>query len=68
MPQPPRRIDPFDCACTDCIVGYSIPLQEASQAHLRNMILGLQSNATGYDISEFVIKIELPTTYVRTME
>lgn len=41
------RIDPERCACTDCLVGDSIPLQLASPRQVLDMLNGDLMNATG---------------------
>jgi hypothetical protein len=61
----PRRIDPPTCGCTDCITGYSKPMDEATDQELWQMMIGLKQNATGFDVHEFsletVTKIRRPT-------
>jgi hypothetical protein len=42
-----HRIDPADCGCVDCMVGYSRPLDEASAQELRDCSDGLLENASG---------------------
>ena len=46
-----KRIDPIDCGCTDCIVGYSIPLGIASDSQINAMINGITIDATA--LTEF---------------
>ncbi len=42
-----RRIDPKGCGCTDCITGYSKPIDECTQEQLYLMHLGIFDNASG---------------------
>jgi len=41
-----KRIDPIGCGCTDCIVGYSIPLDIASEHQIKAMVRGHLIDAT----------------------
>jgi hypothetical protein len=42
-----RRIDPPICSCTDCIIGYSKPIDWCTEDELMNLHLGLLQNASG---------------------
>lgn len=55
-PALPTRVDPRTCGCTDCIVGYSIPLEFATQRQLQMLLNGVLVNATGYSLSEFRVR------------
>lgn len=55
-----QRIDPVGCACTECLTGYSVPVDEASQKLLKKLQKGKLINATGYDRVLFRVKVLLP--------
>lgn len=42
-----HRIDPAGCGCTDCLTGYSVPLDQASPWDLLRLVRGEAANATG---------------------
>lgn len=42
-----QRLDPPTCGCTDCLTGYSRPLDQASAVLIRRMIKGRVQDATG---------------------
>ena len=42
-----HRIDPADCGCTDCILGFSKPAGQASDYELDLMSRSIVDNATG---------------------
>lgn len=52
----PVAIDPYGCGCTECIIGEYIPLQEATDAQVLDMLDGRLSNHTGYELSDFQIE------------
>lgn len=37
----PRAIDPGTCGCTECLIGQSVALEYASEAHLVDLLRGL---------------------------
>lgn len=45
-----KRIDPKNCGCTDCITGYSQPIDFCSQDELKQLFIGELINASGYDL------------------
>lgn len=45
--EPPHRIDPAGCNCTDCGAGCSVPLDAASDGHVLAMLAGGIQDATG---------------------
>lgn len=50
----PKRIDPPDCGCTDCITGYSEPLsyfEYVRQRQLKRIYKGKADNATGMKVT-----------------
>ena len=51
---PPQRIDPPHCGCTDCLTGWSLPLDMRDQAVLEGLWNGNYANATGYTITRKV--------------
>lgn len=42
----PIQIDPYDCGCTECIIGLYVPLQEATYKQLLKMFAGKLMDAT----------------------
>lgn len=55
----PHRIDPPDCGCTDCLVGWSVPLYRATKFQLAAMMAGYVQNATGIKTNGFSADIEV---------
>lgn len=62
----PRRIDPYNCGCTDCILSYSVPLDEAHDSEIIAMLDGHIENATGYEPEEFIVRIEIDRPHATT--
>lgn len=56
----PKRVDPVGCGCTDCLTGYSVPLDQASNRILHKMVCGKVQNATGFSTEDFDIQIVPP--------
>lgn len=54
-----KRIDPRGCGCTNCIVGDSVPMDQAGTLDLFNMINGQIHNATGYPLDDFTINFHI---------
>jgi len=54
-----KRMDPPDCGCTDCITGYSKPLDFASDEELQLLKVGVIYNATGDDSLQVDLDAEL---------
>jgi len=54
-----KRIDPPECACTDCIIGNSKSIDCCSDDELMCLHLGLLQNASGYKTK---VKIEIDYT------
>ncbi|MET9402646.1 hypothetical protein [Kitasatospora sp. NPDC002965] len=46
---PPYAIDPYDCGCTQCILGDFVPLREATDEHIALMVTGKLRNNTSVD-------------------
>lgn len=47
----PKRVDPPDCRCVDCLTGYSVPLVLPLDNVMGNALYwGKIDNATGYKI------------------
>ena len=42
----PQRVDPRHCGCTDCLTGYSVPLNMITQQTVQDLIRGKVQNAT----------------------
>lgn len=53
------RIDPYGCACTDCIVGKSKPLENCDNEDLLRMLRGDLVNATDFNNAEFVVELSI---------
>lgn len=43
------RLDPPGCGCTDCITGYSRPLNAATEQEIDDLLCGRLADATGVD-------------------
>lgn len=56
-----KRIDPKGCGCTDCLVGWSRPLDQASEFDLAMAAAGFIQNASGCDI-ELEAKTQIKVT------
>lgn len=48
----PVRLDPETCGCTDCIVGYSVPMSQATLKQIKKASKGKMQNATYYTDEE----------------
>lgn len=42
----PKRVDPPGCGCTDCLTGYSIPLDRADAKTVKRLVEGKLRNST----------------------
>lgn len=42
-------MDPPNCACTDCLIGYSVPIGRATAADFDAVTNGTMMDATGLD-------------------
>lgn len=47
-----QRVDPKGCGCTDCLTGYSKPLDQVGHGSLRRLLDGTVYNATGIDLDD----------------
>ena len=54
-----KRIDPVDCGCTDCIIGYSKPIDCCTESELVRLHFGLLQNASGCKI-----KVKVEVSYI----
>lgn len=45
------RVDPEGCGCTDCIVGYSKPIDTCTQEQLVMLHFGVLTNASGCEVT-----------------
>lgn len=52
-----KRIDPKGCGCTDCITGYSKPIDFCDKSELAMLFVGELYNASGCDLEEIVYKM-----------
>jgi hypothetical protein len=52
------RIDPRGCGCTDCLTGYSKPLDVAAERDIDRMLDGGLVDATGMDWAEVEERME----------
>ena len=50
-----QRVDPPTCGCTDCLTGYSVPLNLATWQTIRAMIHGDVQDATSTDLDVMVV-------------
>lgn len=59
-----QRLDPEGCDCTDCIIGWSIPVTRATPDELESCIrTRIPANATGeafYDLLERLERLDGP--------
>jgi hypothetical protein len=46
-----RAIDPPGCGCTDCLIGWSVPLDRASSTQVADMIARHLLNRTSTDMT-----------------
>jgi len=51
----PKRVDPPSCGCTDCLTGYSVPLNLATWQTVKAMIHGDVQDATGTELDVMVV-------------
>lgn len=49
----PKRMDPPDCSCTDCLTGYSIPIDVAIAVHFDSIADGNMQDFTGLTDQEW---------------
>lgn len=47
-----RRLDPPGCGCTDCMTGYSKPVDTGADTELWRLMTGRLQNASGNDLEE----------------
>lgn len=43
-----NRIDPGHCGCTDCLTGWSVPLERANWLEIKRMLKGKVMDATSH--------------------
>jgi hypothetical protein len=46
-----NRIDPIGCGCTDCLIGYSKPIDYCDQGELALAMCGAVDNASDHKIT-----------------
>ncbi len=46
-----KRTDPINCKCTDCIIGYSKPLDYCDNDDLKKLHKGKLQNAAGVKVT-----------------
>lgn len=51
----PERVDPPNCGCTDCLTGYSVPLNLATWQTIKAMINGDVQDATSTELEVTVV-------------
>ncbi|MEV7123930.1 hypothetical protein [Kitasatospora griseola] len=58
-------IDPWDCGCTECIIGEYVPLAQATPEQILRMLRGELRNHTS---TEFTVQVKwtLPDDFRRT--
>lgn len=49
----PIQIDPYECGCTECLIGMYVPLEMATYKQLKKMLKGKINDATS---NEFEFK------------
>jgi hypothetical protein len=57
MTDHPKRVDPPSCGCTDCLTGYSVPLNLATWQTVKAMIHGDVQDATGTKLDVTVVVV-----------
>lgn len=57
------RLDPDGCGCTDCIIGESTPLDEATNQQTAAAAAGLIGNATGHPMA-ITYRAETSTVHI----
>lgn len=51
----PQRVDPPSCGCTDCITGYSVPLDLATWETVKALVHGDVQDATSTELDVMVV-------------
>lgn len=59
------RLDPPGCGCTDCLTGYSKPLNEASDPEITLLHLDMIDDATGVDWQEIKDRMDAAAQQAR---